>query len=295
MQPTRTYRSLACFMALAMLLLATGADAVTASGAIPLSSVTSITPARAVTDRERLWSDGCMAYESVSVPRHCVYGVTTSKKIVALVGDSHAGQLFPAVERIAKAQGWRLEVFVKVSCAFIDMKVWNIALGRVYTECATWNANVVRRIAALKPAMTLVVNSRFALKPASSANNTLSRKGAAVAREIRKLYGRVTLIVDSPQASVYIPQCLAAHRSDIRPCATSRTTALSASLGAIEKIAVAATGDKLIDLTSATCATWPCPAVKNRAIVFRDRSHLTATFARTLAPALSAKLLPLMP
>ena len=144
MQPTRTYRSLACFMALAMLLLATGADAVTASGAIPLSSVTSITPARAVTDRERLWSDGCMAYESVSVPRHCVYGVTTSKKIVALVGDSHAGQLFPAVERIAKAQGWRLEVFVKVSCAFIDMKVWNIALGRVYTECATWNANVVR-------------------------------------------------------------------------------------------------------------------------------------------------------
>ncbi len=292
---TRMSRILAIFMALAMLLLVTAADAVTASGAIPLSSVTSMTPSRAIADRERLWADGCVAYERVTLPRHCTYGVPTSTKIVALVGDSHAGQLFPAVERIAKARGWRLEVFVKVSCAFIDMKVWNIALGRMYTECTTWNANVVRRIASLKPVMTLVVNSRFALKPAYAIDNTLSRKGAAVGREIRKLYGRVTLIVDSPQASVYIPQCLAAHLSDIRPCATSKTAALSGSLGSIEGIAAAATGDGLINLTSAICATWPCPAVRNRAILFRDRSHLTATFARTLAPALSAKLLPLMP
>jgi hypothetical protein len=253
-----------------------------------------MTPARAAADRERLWSDNCMGYERTTVPRHCAYGVTTSHTVLALVGDSHAAQLFPAVERVAKAQGWRLEVFVKVSCAFSSMTMWNATLGRIYTECATWNANVVRRIAALKPAMTLVVNSRFT-RAAYPADTTSARRAAAIAREVRKLYGRVTLITDSPLAGSNIPPCLAAHLRDIRPCATSRAAATYGSLGAIEKLVVAATGDGLINLTPDICPSWPCPAVRNRAIVFRDLSHLTATFARSLAPALSARLLPLMP
>ena len=295
MRPTRSHRRLAVFMAAAMLLLVTATDAVTASGAVPLSSVTSMTTAKASTDRERLWADGCMGYEATTVPRHCAYGILTSKKIIALVGDSHAAHLFPAVEKVAKAQGWRLEVLVKVSCPFMDMRVWNVKLGRSYTECVTWNANVVRRIASLRPAMTLVVNSHLVLRPIYAADNTNARKGAAIAREIRKLYGRVTVIVDSPLAASNVPQCLAGHLRDIRPCATSKSTAFYGSLGTIEKLAVAATGDKLINLTSSICSSWPCPAVKNRAIIFRDQSHLTATFARTLAPALSVRLLPLMP
>ncbi len=287
---TRTQR-LAVVLAGLLLFNATGAFA---SGAIPLSSVTSMTTARAAADRERLWADGCMGYESTTVPRHCVYGVPTSATIVALVGDSHASHLFPAVEKLAKQQGWRLEVFVKVSCAFIDMKVWNAALRRTYRECATWNANVVRRIAALKPAMTLVVNSRLALVPANLADRTNARKGAAIGREIAKLYGRVTLIVDSPRATSSVPACLAAHLRDIRPCASTRTSALRGSLGLLETIAAAATGDSLINLTSAICPAWSCLPVRNRAIIYRDTDHLTATFARSLSSALAAQLLPLM-
>jgi hypothetical protein len=282
-------------LAATLLALALPVGGAEAAGAIRLSSVTGMTTARAAADRERLWADHCMGYERTTVPARCTYGVRTSRTIVALVGDSHASQLFPAVEQLAKEHGWRLEVFVKVSCPFIDMRVRNLALGREYTECATWNRNVIRRIAALKPAMTLVAMSRFAIHPASSANNTVARKGAAIGREIARLYGRVTLIVDAPYAGRYEPACLAAHRSDIRPCSIRKTTALSGSLGAIERIAAAATGDGLIDLTSAFCSSWPCRAVRNRAIVFRDASHLTATFARTLAPALDAKLAPLMP
>lgn len=291
----RRRRGAAVVVAAALLLGLTATDAVTASGAIPLSSVTSMTPTRAINDRERLWADGCIGYEATTVPRHCAYGVLTSTKVVALVGDSHASMLFPAVERIAKAQGWRLEVFAKVSCEFVDMRLWNRVLGRVYTECATWNANVVRRVASLRPRLTLVVNSHLILQPAYAVDNTIARKGAALAREINKLYGRVAVIVDSPMSAWNVPLCLTAHRADIRPCSTSRTTALYGSLGAIERTAVAATGDSLVNLTAAICPVWPCSAVRNRAIIFRDHSHLTATFARTLAPALSAKILPLVP
>ena len=282
-------------LAAVALVAGTSAGNVAASGAVPLSSVTTMSPTKAAGDRERLWREHCMGYEHTTVPAHCTYGNPKGKIIVALVGDSHAAHLFPAVQKVAHANGWRLEVFVKVSCPFIDMRVRNLALGREYTECAAWNRNVIRRIATLKPAMTLVMMSRYAIHPVSSANNTNARKGAAIGREIAKLRGQVTVIVDTPYAGRNVPGCLAAHRRDIRPCAISRTTALSRSLGRIEKIAVTATGDRLINLTSSICSRYPCPVVRNGAIMFRDAdSHLTATFARTLAPALAAKLTPLM-
>jgi len=271
---------------------ATGASA---SGAIPLSSVTSMTTGGAAGDVERLWADHCMGYEATTVPARCVYGDTTSSTTIALVGDSHLSHLFPGINRAAKANGWRLVVFVKVSCPFIDMRVRNLSLGREYTECATWNKNVISRVANLKPKLTLVAMSRFAIHPLSSTNNTNARKGAAIGREIAKLYGRVAVIVDSPDAGRNIPTCLAAHRADIRACAISKTTAMAGSLGAIETIATTASGDSLINITSAFCSSWPCLPVRNRAIIFRDARHLTATFARTLAPALAAKIKPLLP
>lgn len=289
-------RRFAPLQALALLLLmVVTAAPVTASGAIPLSSVTTMTPSKAAADRERLWADGCMGYEATTVPARCYYGNLLGSKTIALVGDSHAAHLFPALEKVAKSKGWRVAVFVKVSCPFIDMRVTNLALGRVYYECATWNLNVIRRIASLRPAMTVVAMSRFAIHPASSLDNTLTRKGLAIGREIAKLYGRVTMIVDSPDAGRNVPSCLSYHRLDIRYCAMSKTTALAGSLGTIERIATTATGDKLINLTSAFCPTYPCQVVRNGAIMFRDSRHLTATFSRTLAPALAAKLVPLVP
>ena len=288
----RRLASIALAVALGTLILP-AADTV-ASGAIPLSSVTSMTTRAAAADRERLWADHCMGYEAAKVPARCVYGDTTATRTIALVGDSHMSHLFPGLNRAAQNIGWRLVVFVKVSCPFIDMRVTNLYLGREYTECAAWNRNVISRIAALKPALTLVAMSRFAIHPLAVADRTNARKGAAIGREIAKLFGKVAVIVDSPDAGRDMPTCLAAHRSDIRSCAIPETKALSGSLGAVERIATAATGDSLIDITSAYCSSYPCLPVRNGAIMYRDNRHLTATFARSLAPALAAAIKPLM-
>lgn len=49
-----------------------------------------------------------------------------------------------------------------------------------------------------------------------------------------------------------------------------------------------------MDMTTAVCPCDPCPAVVNRKIVYRDGHHLTATFARSLAPALDRAVAPLL-
>jgi hypothetical protein len=47
---------------------------------------------------------------------------------------------------------------------------------------------------------------------------------------------------------------------------------------------------RLVDVTDAVCPHDTCRAVIGNALVYRDRQHLSATFARTLAPRLEAGL-----
>jgi peptidoglycan/LPS O-acetylase OafA/YrhL len=257
-------------------------------GALPATVRPALTQARA--DEERLRGDGCLAFESVTVPRDCVYGVRNGAFTVALVGDSHAAQWFGALERLAKHEGWRVVTFVKVACPFIDMRVGNVALKREYRECAAFNEATIARLDALKPDLTLVSMSRLAIHPLRAADDTVAAKGAAVGRMVARLPGRTMLIVDTPYAKIDVPGCLSAHQSDIDACAIPTGTAFLDHLGDVEAVAAKASGAGLIDLTARVCVGRPCPVVVNGMIVFRDHSHLTATFSRSLAPALGAAI-----
>ncbi len=238
--------------------------------AVGVQTVSAVSPAN---DKERLWTEHCLAWERITRPNTaCIYGDRTSRVVIALVGDSHASHLFPAINRIAKAHHWKLVVLVKVSCAFADMRLRNIALGREYTECATWNLNVVRRLTALRPALTLVVASRRAMHPVRLTDRSNKAKGLAVGRMLKKVPGQVAVIVDAPFAG-----------NPLR--SIPKSVALSYALGAIENVAVRSSGDSLIDLTRATCARWPCPAFVKGIRVFRDMEHFTATFSRTILGA----------
>jgi len=120
--------------------------------------------ANAPTNYEAPWGDGCLGWEATTAPPawgRCVFGNTQGTYVVALIGDSHASALFPAVNAVAKAQGWKLEVYLKIDCPFIDMRISDLNLKREYTECATWNNNVLARLAAHPPDLAIVHMSRW--------------------------------------------------------------------------------------------------------------------------------------
>ncbi|MBP1704381.1 MAG: acyltransferase 3 [Chloroflexi bacterium] len=245
--------------------------------------------ARARADVERLNRDGCLAYEAATVPRRCVYGDRRGSFTVALVGDSHASHLFPAINAISSRHGWRLETYVKVSCPFIDMRVRNLALKREYRECPPWRNAVIARLAADPPDLIVVSNSRWTF-PVRTEDRTVARQAAALARMLTRLPGTVVVVADIPAADRDIPGCLSSHVRDIRPCAVPRSTAFSGAMVARERAAAREAGARLVDLTRAVCPSDPCPAVVRGMIVLRDNHHLTATFARSLAPALDRAL-----
>jgi peptidoglycan/LPS O-acetylase OafA/YrhL len=259
------------------------------SGALPDGVKPAL--ARARSDEERLRGDGCLAFEPATKPPDCMYGDKDATFTVALVGDSHAAHWFPALERLAKHEGWRVATFIKVACPFIDMPVWNVALKREYRECAEFNEATIARLRALKPDLTLVSMSRLAIRPVRDDDDTTSVKGAAVGRMVKRIPGRTAIIVDTPYPRRDVPGCLSSHKDDIEECAIPHKTAFTDHFGAVEAMAATAARASLIDLTARICVgDGPCPVVVNTMIVYRDHSHLTATFSRSLAPALGAAL-----
>jgi peptidoglycan/LPS O-acetylase OafA/YrhL len=252
--------------------------------------------ARAPVDYEQPWHVSCLAFARVTVPvpaGQCVYGNPNGSYTVALVGDSHASALFPAVNAMATAHGWKLLIFVKINCPFLDIPVYDPNARREYGECEIWNKNVVQRLNANPPDLIIVHNSRW-VQIVRSSDDSVAAEGNAMAREMAKLpaASKLLMVQDIPDPQGHnVPDCLSKHLSDYRSCAYSRTIAYNFDMGAREAIAAKATGARLIDLTDAICpGTGSCPVVMNGMIMFRDDHHLTATFAQSLGPDLDARV-----
>ena len=208
---------------------------------------------------------------------------------VALVGDSHAAQWFPALDVIAQQRGWRILPFTKDSCIFLDMRIVSLHLEREYTECARWRDQVVIALQRAQPDLVVVASSRW-VHPVDPADADPQRQSDAMVRLLRALPGRVAIIADTPLSAVDVPACLSRPDRTAADCATARYYALTAHL-ARDGRAAAALGTTLIDPTQWLCGPDVCPAVIDWTIVYRDDHHLTATMARRLAPLLEPGLL----
>jgi len=259
--------------------------------ALPADLAPSLAAARS--DEERLRADGCLAFERVTTPPDCEYGVKGSAITIALVGDSHAAHWFPAIEAIALDRGWRLLTFVKVSCSFTTLAQRNLALKREYRECTTFNEATVARINEVKPALTIIVNRRT-FRPISG-GETPELAGAAFGAMVARLPGATAIIVDTPDPGRDVPACLSKHTNDIRACLFTKDDADNSDIGVAERVAAEAAGAQLIDLTSEICAEWPCSPIRGSLLVYRDEDHMTETFSRGLALPLGEALTKILP
>ena len=261
-------------------------------GPVPRDLAPSLGKAR--NDGDRLIADGCGLGLAGSQPPTCVYGDRKGSITIALVGDSHAANWFPAFRRLAVRNHWRLVPYTKSSCVFLDMRIWSQHLNREYTECATWRERVIQKLARIKPDLVVIAGNRW-FPVVDDLDNAPKRQGAATARLIARIPGRVALMIDTPRSDHDVPACLAAHRDAIEACLTSKASAFGWRHRLREREAAKRSGAAIIDLSNATCPSDPCPPIIGRRLVYRDHHHLTATFAASLADDLDAALVKVLP
>lgn len=239
-------------------------------------------------DLPRSVADGCNLAIPIDAPASdCVYGQVGSETTVVLLGDSHATQWFPAIERLALENAWRLVVHTKSGCTLADVDML-LPSGEAFPTCTAWREAVLSELEASKP--DLVIAATYAAH-----QHTAPREwSTGLAWTLRRLAGAARTVVyvkDTPTPGFDVPECLSRWAG--RTAAFRQATCgfdLSEGLAghAWELEALDAAGVPVLDLGSVIClGTW-CEVERGGMVVFRDSHHLTAEYAASLAQAFIA-------
>ncbi|WP_454793249.1 acyltransferase family protein [Mycolicibacterium lutetiense] len=232
--------------------------------------------------------NGCvLSWQDVVVP-DCASGNIASATTVALIGDSHAGMWQPALETAAQQRGWRLETFAKVTCPPMKLPILSPYLGREFTECQQWRADVLARIAKERPALIVLdmVRRYGADFGFVSYDRTWLDGLTRLVSQLRGTGARVLVLGPVPDPHTTVPTCLSAHMDDASACAPDRSIAVNDKGIAAETAAVQAGGGQYARLDQFFCTDRRCPVIIGNTLVFRDDNHITAEYAQLLSPVL---------
>jgi hypothetical protein len=231
------------------------------------------------------------------VAEPCVFGDRASALRVVLWGDSHAGMWLPALMPIALSRHWRLEFYGKPACPAPKLTFWNQQQGRPFAECDRFRKFVVGRIRAVRPALVIVTGESFSQKLDRGVLITPAQWQAGLVATLDAVRGpatRVVVLGDTPVLDRSAPECLAAHTSDVPACTTTRAAATARVWNAADEAAARTAGAGYLSVLPWLCTSVCTPVVGNM-VVYRNRFHLTATYARMLTGVLENALFKLAP
>jgi peptidoglycan/LPS O-acetylase OafA/YrhL len=210
----------------------------------------------------------CFRRRTEKIVKSCIYGYRGDDATrIALVGDSHAAAIIPALWPVLVANKWQLTTYIGEGCQW-RMTPW----------CPM--AEVQTQLLARKFDLVLTTS----LRKEGGDGPGFQQAWAPVAAA----GSRIAVLLDSPGVNEDFVDCLTRVSrvgDGTGNCGTSREEAFAEP---DPLIAGAATvpGATVIDLTRYYCTVDFCPSVIGNVIVYRDsEGHLTESFARSLAPA----------
>lgn len=266
----------------------------------PIGSGPLIPPPEVVVEQNRR-SDYQECQQAITEPDviRCEKGYTgpDPKRVIAVVGDSHATHWLPAIELIGESSDWTVVTYLKSSCPVTAARreLDSEQTGEAADSCDSWVREVRDEIAA-DDSISMVLTSSY-----TNAYEFTDARGtefddpahdgfAPIWQEWTDSGKDVVVLRDVPPTQgEYVPTCLSAHPGDPLECATSAADlpddAAVVEAGRLDDPKVHA-----VDLTDRFCDDKHCYPVVGDIIVYRDYSHLTREYAAALAPVLGERL-----
>lgn len=238
--------------------------------------------------KPEVFVNGCvLSWKDVTQPE-CASGAPDSDTTVALIGDSHAAMWEPALEPVAQQRGWRLETMAKVTCPLLKLPIVSPYLGREFTECKQWRADVLTRVAKERPALIVLdmVRRYGADFGFVSYDQIWLDSLTRLVGQLRGTGARVVVLGPVPDPHTTVPTCLSGHMNDVGACTPQRSVALNDNGIAAEAAAVRAAGGQYANLDEFFCTDQRCPVIIGNTLVFRDDNHITGEYAQLMAPVL---------
>jgi hypothetical protein len=247
-------------------------------------------------------SHDCWGSMLTNATAPCVFGDTTARTVVALLGDSHAEHWLPAVDRIGREKHWKVFAMVKPGCPVSDViELPSARLKRMYTECTEWRRSMLRRIVKMHPSAVILSSyDHYMASPTDESTRRVTpnawRDGLRRTYSVLSAAGINTLVLrGTPVPGFDAPACLSRQAANapfrLHACEYDRADALHPrGIAAQDNAARDLDRIAFVDMNDRVCPSTRCSVVQRGDIVFRDDDHLTATFSRAQAAVLGERL-----
>jgi peptidoglycan/LPS O-acetylase OafA/YrhL len=214
-------------------------------------------------------------------PRVCRFGSTAPDALrVALVGDSHAASLIPGLSRVAKGSGWAVDVMVANGGGLVEPAAGD--------ERRAYRQALLARLTGKEKYDVVLVTQRRNPSLAAGEPDPIVDHLVEAWRPVMKRGTKVVALADNPMLTSEAMTCLdgAESLAEASGCEMTRQEAYAISDPLPEAVRRAGAGASLVDLSGAYCVESRCPLAIGHVLAYRDQSHITATFSKTLAPYL---------
>jgi hypothetical protein len=224
-----------------------------------------------------VYLNGCVQDLSHSELIECTAGDPAGTKTVMLIGGSHTAHWFPAVDALAKERGWKIITALKDACRF-TMVEDESAIGGA--SCHEWNDSLTSRLEQNPPDLVVTTST------VSDGGGEFTPDGYIEEwRHLQSLGVDVVGIRDTARWMRDPVDCLWANPNDMTTCSVPRSQSL-AEVDPASQRSDLPSNVTLIDVNDRICIEDTCPAVLGDTVVYWDLSHLSATFAKSLAGAI---------
>jgi len=227
----------------------------------------------------------------------CTWGSSQAATKIVLLGESHAWMWSTPIESIAQKNGDSFALLYRSSCNVVLTAASLPVQGTVGqappgSECTQWTKAAVKWIVAYKPQVVIVATQgRFY----TQGNERTYLKGLRELFQEMKAPGRrLIMLQDMPLPNPNVPQCLAAHESDVQACSDSEPVGVQDLLRYHsydrQRATLKPLGVSFVNVIPWFCSKRTCPAVIGNFEVYEDPWHATTTYSEHLAPVLGIAL-----
>lgn len=281
--------------------------ALTNAGSAPLDAVVAALSTTVLPDNLRpslkdsngdlpvIYGNGCHLHLKKAVNQRCIFGDPNGTFTVALWGDSHAAQWFPALEAMALAHHWRLVSMTQGGCPFIDVEVYNRGAKAHLKNCQPWRDSA--RQFMRDQHVDIVFLSQYYGERDNDTREpiTAAQWNAGLRALLPSLLGDgiVPVVIgdgaDPPQDP---PACLSRNRQNTGVCEARDDAPLTTAVVGAIRAATSQSDVGFIDPLVWQCSDHRCPVVVGDILMYRDGHHLTTTAVLWLQPLLEQLIVP---
>ncbi len=241
----------------------------------------------------------CWSSLGVSELHLCTLGPADARTRLVAVGDSHSNSLLAAYEGIAERTGWRIDVAGHNGC-YLTIAVQAQIQQSHIDACEEWKRRLRTYLAGQAPYDALLVTfahdgAKVIVAPGADLHQATVAGLREEWSEQARRGTRVIAIRDNPTMERDVVSCVTRYGATAdEHCSRSATEALD-SPDALTEAVPATPNSRLVDLSDIYCPEGRCVPIIGSVVAYLDAQHVTATFARSLIPALEPRIRAALP